>query len=585
MLARSIALGVLSVAFFWGSSPLSDRCEDSAAWAQEGHRVTAAELERFRAGRSGEPTPAAAKKKVSPKLVVVLVVDQLRESLLRRLETNFGKGGFARLRRSGAVLSGHHGHQNTYTGPGHAVIATGSYGYLNGIVQNKWFNRQTGKSESMLYDSRSAYLSGTTDLDSETSPRNLIGTTLGDELRLASGGQSKVVALAVKERGAILLGGHLGQTYFYDEETGRWTTSTYYMRELPDWAKRFNSQSWMDRWFGKKWDRFLPAAAYHFQDNFPFEGDGEGLGRVFPHPLKGKKLSKPGPTFYKSMTFTPMSTEYTFAFARAALDGEALGQRGVTDLLAVSISATDLAGHTYGDYSQEYEDILYHLDRALSSFLSDLDRRLGPKEYILLLSSDHGAVPIPELMSRQKIDAARIKKAVIKKTINESLSERFGKGEWVVALEDPSVYLNQSLISERKVGVETAERLAGEAALKIPGMMGFYTRTQLLNGWLPPVKASKAIARSYFPSRSGDVVLLTRPFYYWGKYGEKDVGSTHGSFYRYDTDVPVFFLGTAFRPGYHGMVEMVDLAPTLARVLGLTPPAAAEGREIERILK
>jgi hypothetical protein len=183
------------------------------------------------------------------------------------------------------------------------------------------------------------------------------------------------------------------------------------------------------------------------------------------------------------------------------------------------------------------------------------------------------------------IEAGRIKKATLKKAVEQALSSRFGEGKWVVALEDPSVYLNHKLVAEKKLKAAEVEAVAAEALLAIPGVVRTYTRTQILNGWLPPTAMSKAVARSYHPARCGDVVVLTQPFYYWGKYAEKDVGSTHGTPYRYDTDVPVVFVGAPFKPGRHGEIEMVDVAATIAYILGLTAPAACEGRAVTRILR
>jgi predicted AlkP superfamily pyrophosphatase or phosphodiesterase len=550
--------------------------------------VTAEDLARYRAERAGARPPAAkgpVKAAPGPKLVLLLVIDQMRAATLERQASWFVPGGFLRLKKQGAQLVGHYGQQNTYTGPGHALIATGAYGYQNGIVQNKWYNRRTGRSEAMIHDATAKVFGGAkSGPDEESSPRNLTTTTFGDELRFSNGGRSKVVAVAVKERGSVLTGGRFGQAYWLNETTGLFTSSSYYMQTLPAWVQAFNAKRPFDAWFGKKWERLLPPSAYVWEDDAPGEGSPGGLGRTFPHPLTGK-LKAPGPAFYGAMAYTPMATDATFDLARAALDGEALGKRGVTDVLSISISTTDLVGHLYGDNSQEYQDLVYRLDRSLAAFLADVDKRFKAGEVVIVLTADHGAVPVPELVRRMGIEAGRIKKATIKKAIEQALGARFGEGKWVVALEDPSVYLNHKLIAEKKLLAAEVERVAGEALLAIPGIVTYYTRTQILNGWLPPTMVSKAVARSYHPQRCGDVIVLTQPFFYWGKYGEKDEGSTHGTPYRYDTDVPVFFVGAPFKPGRHGEIEMVDLAATIAYVLGVTPPAACEGRAIQRILK
>ena len=232
----------------------------TSAFAQDGKPVTHEDLARFRAERprGGGAKAAPGARPGAPKLVLPLVMDQMRDATLKRLAPHFSTGGFQRLMRQGAVLTGHYGQQNTYTGPGHALVASGAYGYLNGIMQNKWYNRRTGRSEAMLFDPQARHLSGPTDADAETSPRNFVGSTVGDELILASGRRgARVVAVAVKERGAILTGGRFGHAYYLDETTGGFTTSTYYMKELPAWAQAFNARKPLDAWFGKQWERAL----------------------------------------------------------------------------------------------------------------------------------------------------------------------------------------------------------------------------------------------------------------------------------------------------------------------------------------
>jgi arylsulfatase A-like enzyme len=350
-------------------------------------------------------------------------------------------------------------------------------------------------------------------------------------------------------------------------------------------VKRWNARKVADASFGKKWERLLPDKDYAQRDDSPYEMDVKGLGRAFPHTVSGK-LQAPGPAFYEALTHTAFGLDLEMDFVLAALEGEQLGRRGVTDLLGVSVSATDLVGHAFGPDSQEYQDIVIRLDRALAALQAELDKRFRPGEVLLLFTADHGAVSAPEYLAAQKMSAGRIKKSVIKSTVNKALGDRFGvAGDWVVAAEDPSLYLDDRLLAKAKASQEEAEEVAGRAALGLPGVIGYFTRTQLLRGWLPPTEGARAVARSYFPPRGGEVVLVTAPFYFWGKYGEKDQGSTHGSFYRYDTDVPVVMSGPWFQPGQHGTIEMVDVAATLSRVLGLTPPAACEGRPIEKMLR
>ena len=531
--------------------------------------------------------PAVAAPPVKPpKLVVTVVIDQLRASELSRLGPQL-TGGFRRLLSSGAVFDGHYGHQNTYTGPGHALVLSGSYGYLNGIVQNKWFNRATNRSEGMLYDADSRPLAGgEVGPGEETSPRNFNGSTVGDELRLASAMGSKSVAVALKERGAILLGGRTGTAWFFLESVGEMTTGSYYMKEVPSWVTAWNAKKLPEQAFGKSWTRSLPVGAYVKSgvDDSPYEMTTLGLGKTFPHPVTGGE-QKPGAKFYEAFTMTPFGLDYELEFARAAVEGEQLGQRGVTDLLAISVSSTDLVGHTFGAYSHERQDILLRTDRALGSLFTWLDGKLGKDQYWVVLTADHGASMPPEQAAAFGLGGVRGKKAAIKAAIDAALVARYGAGEWVLGLEDPSVYLNWKLMADKKLDHSEVEDTVATAVMALPGFVAAYTRTQLLRGWLPPTKAARAVAQSYFPARSGDVIAVQAPFSYWGKYGEAPAGGSHGSFYRYDTDVPLVFAGAPFAPGYHGQAEMVDLAATLAHVLGITPPAACEGEPLLKALR
>jgi predicted AlkP superfamily pyrophosphatase or phosphodiesterase len=533
---------------------------------------------------SADTTSRAAAAAEAPKLVVVVVVDQTRRSEIDRLEPHF-TGGFRRLFNEGARLDGHYGQQNTYTGPGHALILSGSYGYLNGIFQNAWFNRATGRSESMLFDETVQVINqGTVSPGEDSSPRNFYGSTVGDELRMSNGGKSRVVALAIKERGALLLGGRTGTAYFFNDLNGEWTTSTYYMNALPDWLVAFNAKRLPDQWFGKEWTRCLPEAVYGPEpDDAPWEADQLGLGRTFPHKITGGE-QKPTGKYWQAFTNSPFGIDHTFEFACAAVEGEGLGRDEITDVLAISVSPTDFLGHAYGTYSHEVRDSFLRTDRALGEFFTYLDKRLGQRGWIALVTADHGSAQPPERARPLGLSSQRVRKAAIKTAINAALGARFGAGDWVLALEDPSVYLNRKLIEERKLEAAAVEAAAGEAVMTLSGFLGYATRTQILHGNLPPVAASRAIARSFFAPRAGDVVLVQAPFSFWGKSGEWEFGSGHGSFYRYDTDVPVFFLGAPFAAGYFGETEMVDLAATLARLLNINQPAACEGQPIGEIL-
>lgn len=570
------------LALFWSPS-IGLNTSQTASAAPPARPGAAAPL--VRPGVAPKPGIKPAAAAPSPKLVVLLVADQFRADNLIRWGHLLSEGGLKRLMREGARATGRYGQQNTYTGPGHALIATGSYGYMNGITQNKFWNRQAGRAESMLYDGNVKIL-GEKDLslEDDSSPRNLVGSTLFDELRFANK-DSKVVSVSLKARGAILLGGHTGHAYWFSDQTGEMTTSTFYMQELPEWAKRWNSGRLADKLFGKVWDRLLPESAYTNIDASPHEADLKGLGRVFPHPTNAKQQT-PNSSYYESINYTPTGLEVQIDFARAAIEGEQLGQRGVLDALAVSISGTDLAGHLFGPYSHEYQDMVLRLDRAVEKLLTDLEKKFKPGELVIAFTADHGAAPIPEEAMQKNLLAGRVRKGIVKDTVQKALSQFYSiQGEWVAALEDPSVYISPKMIAQAKADPAQVEEVAGRAVLQIPGVIGYYTRTQLMRGWIPPTDISSAVLRSYFPSRGGEIVLVMAPFYFWGKYGEKEQGTSHGSFYRYDTEVPMVFWGQSYNPGEYGVIDQIDFAATLSHSLKINPPAGCAGRPFMPMLK
>ncbi len=531
---------------------------------------------------SAVPTgPSSFRPAKRPKLVVVLAIDQFRVDYLVRFEPHFGDNGFKRLLKEGATFTGHYGHYATYTGPGHALLLSGSYPYVNGISTNKFYNTASGRSEAMVFDDKATILGmKQTEADMDVSPRNFYGSTLGDELFLAQGQKSKTIALATKGRGAILMGGRLAKTYWMNDDTGEMTTSTYYAKALPAWVETWNKKKLADSYFGKTWDRLLPATVYiGSDDDVASEANTKGFGKTFPHKMDGK-LKEPGPAYYDVFCMTPFASDWELDFAKTAVENEQLGQRGVTDLLAISISAPDLAGHDFGPMSHEVQDIVVRTDKQIGDFLDWTYGKLGKDEVLVVVSADHGGVAIPEQMSALGFSAGRIKKAALKDAVEKAIKDKLGLEKSVLALEDPHIFLDRKKIEEKKLDLEKVEKVAGEAAATIEGVGGFFTRNQLLKGDVPDTELGRSISRTYFAPRGGDVVLWTLPFYFWGKYAERDAGTTHGTFYRYDTDVPVLIAGVAVKPGTYGVREMIDLAPTLAHLLGVARPAGAEGRVI-----
>ena len=523
-----------------------------------------------------------------PRLVVLIVIDQFRHEFLQRFDPWFGNGGFRRLTREGADFSqAHYTHLATFTGPGHATIASGSYPSKHGIVANRYFDRAQGVTTASLNDRSVTLLGGpaVTPAD-DTSPRAFVGTTFGDQLRMTVGPGVKVIGLSLKDRGAILLAGRLGKAYWFNENTGRLTTSTYYDKTLPAWIEVINRERVPESYFGKSWELSLPPAAYRFgPDDGPGENGGKGMGTSFPHRLTGG-LAAPGPEFFEAWTQTPASVDFLLRAAERCIEAEGLGADDTPDVLALSLSTVDFCGHAFGPDSWEMQDLVVRTDALLAGFLQRLTRRFKPGEVTIALTADHGSGPLPERMAALGYPAGRIKKESVKAAIEAALDARFGAGDWVVFQEEPSVYLNTALVRERKLDGEAVARAAGDAALAVPGFAWYFTRSQLLHGPLPPVALATQAQRSFSPERSGDLLLVTKPFFYWSAYGEREVGATHGAPYAYDTHVPLILWGAGVRPGrVRRQVDIVDLAPTLTALLNVDAPAMTDGHVLTEALR
>jgi predicted AlkP superfamily pyrophosphatase or phosphodiesterase len=526
----------------------------------------------------------AAKQSAPPKLVVLLVVDQLGADVLAKMEPRLGPKGIKRILGGTRFTDSTYRQLATYTGPGHALLGTGVYPHKNGIVSNKYFDRTTGKSVTTLLDPAHPLLEAEPDPEDDSSPEKLLAPTVGDLLKKQNP-ESKVVAIALKDRAAVLMAGHEGKAYWLSESTGKMTTSTFFASALPGWVSDFNAKNPMDAHFGKVWERSQPLAKYTGPDEAGYEGDYKGLGKTFPHKITGK-LDKPGPDFYVAFAATPLATDWELSFVKAAVDAEGLGADATPDLLAVSFTAPDYAGHAYGPDSHEVQDSILGVDRAIGELISYLEKKVGAKNVVFAFSADHGAAPAPEKLAAGGESARRIKKAELKAAVQKALQEKYGPGEWVSALEDPSIYLNTQLAAEKKIPSEELEKTALEAALKVPQIAAGFTRTELLAGTNPERPYFAATRLTFHPDRAGEVLLVPAEHSFWGKYGEKSEGSTHGSPYRYDAHVPLAFYGAGIRKQVvKTPVDQADIAPTLATLLGLEGIPNADGKPLPVVKK
>jgi predicted AlkP superfamily pyrophosphatase or phosphodiesterase len=510
------------------------------------------------------------------------MIDQFRADYLVRFADQFVPGGFRRLLDGGAVFANaHYAHIPTYTACGHATFMSGASPSFNGIVGNEWFERETGRRVTSVTDDKVKELGGDGAATS-FSPVRLIGSTLGDELRLASGGQSKVVGIAFKDRSAILPAGKRPNgAYWFDDKVGAFVSSTYYFNELPGWVSKFNRDVRPDRYFGAKWDRLLPEEAYRRSrpDNAPEET--ARYGNTFPYTINGGETT-PGQKFYTRFEMTPFANDYAIEFAKLAIENEGLGADDVTDLLTISFSPNDLLGHSYGPYSQEMQDMTLRTDRLLADFFSYLDRRVGLNRTQIVLSSDHGIPPIPDQLRDMGL-GGRIDGKAITGAVQTALKAGFGEEKWVSDFVNSNIYLDEGTLERKKANREDVERTACAAVLKVAGVSACFTRSELLKGELRHNRITSSVAHGFYSSRSGDLIVVPQPFFFF--YAETII-TTHGTAYSYDTHVPVIFFGPGITPGtYFGECSPADIAPTLSALLGLTPPSNSEGRVLAEAIK
>ena len=496
-----------------------------------------------------------------PKLVVLLAVDQFRYDYLTRFQGRY-TSGLGRLLKAGAVFTqAHLEHYPSVTAVGHATMLTGAYPAHSGIIGNDWYDRASGKSVTSVSDPSVSMLGGTE--GAGASPRRLLVTTIGDELKIATRGQSRVIGMSLKDRSAILMAGHSADgAYWYDSRTGNFVSSTYYFSALPRWVSDYNESRPADRFAGRPWAS---------QESKPSDGPSEPF-RVLP--------AQPGPQLYSAIGSTPFGNDLLVDLAKRALAAEQLGTRGVTDLLAISFSSNDSVGHDHGPDSPQVEDTCEQTDRQIGELLQALDRHAGLAQVLLILTADHGVAPVPEEMQKRKMPGGRISGKDLFGPIESALAAAYGPWRWILATAGSSPYLNYDLIRERNLDPAQVRATAVATAMGAPRVAKAFTRDQLEKAQAGDDPLSRRVLRGFHSQRSGDLEILLEP--YWIRSAS---GTTHGTPYSYDTHIPLVFMGPGIRPGrYHQPVALNDLAPTLAALLGVETPSAAAGRVLEEML-
>ena len=531
---------------------------------------------------SAAPAPAGAQ----PKLVVVIVIDGLPSEQVQRYRDQFGQGGFRRLLDQGASFSdAHQAHGVTVTAPGHAAVLTGAYPYQHGIVGNNWIDPVTKKSVYCTEDSAYTYIGEETKADDGTSPAKLRVGTLGDEMRYASGNRAKVVTVSGKDRGAILLAGKSGTAYMYMEKSGNFASSTYYMQSHPQWVQHYQAGRPQDRYYGKTWTPLLADAAYATDAGDEFYPAKAGVNNRFPF-LYASDSGKPDAGYFQRLKTGPFLDELTLDFARAAVEGENLGRNpaGVPDLLGVSLSAHDYVNHAFGPESRMSHDHLQRLDRMLAGFFGYLDQRIGMDNVVVVLTADHGFANQPEFSQSRHIDAQRLDGKKMIAALNQHLSDKYAIGTLVAATSLPSIHLDYALIEQRGLRRDDVENAAARFLLGYAGVAQVVTRSQFESGNVADTRMGSLMRRAWNRQLSGDLMVVVKPYWY---FGSGSSGASHGTPYAYDTNVPLLIMGKRWiRPGSYGQyAEVIDIAPTLAQLLHVRPPAGAEGRVLTEVVR
>ena len=510
-------------------------------------------------------SPWGARK---PKLVVILVIDQLRYDYLERFRPQMVEGGFKRLLGGANFVNCRYDYAVVFTCPGHASLFTGAYSNVHGVIGNEWFDASRGRKVYCVEDADTKQVGGSA--GPGYSPRNLIGSTIGDELRIASGFQSRVIAISLKDRSAVVPGGHTANAaYWYDGESGQFVTSSYYMPELPAWVSHFNSAEPAKAYCGKPWQA-LPETP---------QAGGKVLRQAYLDPSQ----RCPNRDFLAWLRNSPFMNAIELRFASQAIKNEGLGQRSATDLLAISLSVNDSIGHAFGPYSDEVADTTLRTDRDLADFFGELDKMIDLDNVWIALSADHGAAPTPKFIKEHHLGLGNAVISTVRDAVEKALSQSYGPDQWVQDITSFCVTLNKSTLKKHQAEESKVSALAAEAASSMPGVSAAFTRTQVLTGTLPRSPLGRKATNSFNGQRSGDVFLILDP-YALPVAGE--TGSSHGAPWTYDTQVPLVLWGTAFKPGiYATPCEPIDLAPTLAVALGLTQPSGAQGKPLTAALK
>ena len=514
-----------------------------------------------------------------PKLVVGIVVDQMKMEYLYRFSDDFSDNGFKRLMNEGYTFQNmHFNYMPTYTGPGHASIYTGASPSVHGIVGNEWFSRSLGKEIYCTDDEAVNTIGDGTASEGKMSPKNLQSTTITDELRLATNFKGKVIGMSLKDRGAILPAGHFGNWAFWYSKTGAFISSTFYGEKLPDWVTQFNQEKHYLPYINKGWNLFRPKETYNesLPDDNPYEGKlYKSEAPIFPYDLK-EMLNKNDPGILRS---TPFGNDILADFAMKAIEKEALGKDEITDFLTVSFSSTDYIGHLLGPRSMELQDTYLRLDKTIADFLVYLDKTVGKNNYLLFLTADHAGAENVNYLKDNKYSIESINPKDIVKGLKKFSTDTFGE-DLVLNYSNFNLFFNKEIIKAKGLELAKVKQAFKDYLMTQQQVKRVYTEEEIL-GATGNDYFLNFIAKGYDPSQNGDLVILDKAGFieYYG------TGTSHGTPYSYDTHVPLIFYGWKVPKGEtHDRKVITQIAPTLAQKIKIPFPNGTEANVLLEVL-
>ena len=523
------------------------------------------------------PAFSQTTKSEKPKLVVGIVVDQMRNDYIERFWNHYSEDGFKRLVNNGyRFKNAHFNYVPTYTGPGHASIYTGTTPATHGIIGNNWYDKTIDASVYCAGDT-SVQPIGTMDKAGMMSPHRMTVTTIADENRLATQMRGKTIGVALKDRGAILPAGHTANAayWFHGMDEGQWISSSFYMDSLPQWVVEFNNSGKAASYF-KTWNTLYPIETYveSGTDMNKFEGGFKGKETAtFPYNLQELRAHNNNFELLKAVAF---GNDLTTDFAIAAIEGEKLGQNNDTDFLTLSYSSTDYVGHNFGVNSKEVQDTYLRLDKNIAELLQYLDKTVGKDQYIVFLTADHAAVDVPAYLDSLKIPAGYFDSRSFRNKIDSLVQKEYGNKNLIKNISNNQLFFNYELLHEMNINIDSFQQKLSNYILMQDNIHRVYTRQQIVNGAYTK-GMDELINNGFNHKRSGDLIYVLDPSFI----SYSRTGSTHGSSFMYDTHVPMLFYGKGVKSGSSSRrSEIVDIAPTIAVMLGISFPSGTTGEPL-----